>query len=156
MARIYGITNPTPGRIQVFYVGDQAVGQGCPNRSDDVLLVQFFLRVIFDNDKEINPALHAGLKKPMSIDGSWGTQSQSYLKAWEAHMTATDPVIRADGRVDPVLSGTTVGSISKSIYKICIMNGRYGQLKGIPAHSNISRDPLFPAALKKSLFVSVS
>jgi len=42
MARVY----ITTGTITVCYTIDGAVGVGCPNKRDDVLLVQFFLKVI--------------------------------------------------------------------------------------------------------------
>ena len=157
MARIYGIKNPNPGKIQMFYAIDQSVGIGCANVRDDVLLVQFFLRVIFENDNEIsNPFFTAGPKGP-AIDGMWGPKSAGFLKAWEQHLQKVAPgVVKQDSRVDPIKSGSTVGSLTGSTYKICILNGRYGQLKGIPAHANISHDPLFPSALTQSLFVSVA
>ena len=158
MARIYGIKNPNPGKVQMFYATDQPVGTGCANARDDVLLVQFFLRVSFETDKEIsNPAFFTGGPKGPAIDGMWGPKSAAFLKAWEQHLQTVAPgAIKQDGRVDPIKSGTTVGSLTGSTYKICILNGRYGQLKGVAAHNNISNDPLFPAALTQSLFVAVA
>jgi hypothetical protein len=50
MARIYLVQNqPADYWTKVFYTVDQAVGPGCPNRRDDVLLVQYFLRVARDD-----------------------------------------------------------------------------------------------------------
>ena len=42
MARVY----ITTGNISICYTIDGAVGTGCANKRDDVLLVQFFLKVI--------------------------------------------------------------------------------------------------------------
>ncbi len=44
MARLYHV-NKTAVGVKVAYAVDQAVGLGCPNRRDDVLLVQHLLRV---------------------------------------------------------------------------------------------------------------
>lgn len=43
MARIY----LTSTFLKMIYTTDQAVGTGCPNKRDDVLLVQFFLSNIW-------------------------------------------------------------------------------------------------------------
>jgi len=45
MARVSMITVSVGSRL--FYNVDAAVGAGCPNRRDDVLLVQYFLREFF-------------------------------------------------------------------------------------------------------------
>lgn len=45
MARVILPCPPKPQLPYVFVV-DRAVGEGCPNHRDDVLLVQFFLRTL--------------------------------------------------------------------------------------------------------------
>jgi hypothetical protein len=154
MPRLFLIRNPNPGRIQFFYSVDQAVGTGCPNVRPDVKLVQFFLRILVDEDKSFTGSVPATVKRPLNIDGSWGSQSAAYLEAWE-NVISQQQQIRRDRRVDPISTGTTVSAISHTSYKICVMNGAYGKFRGAVAHAKIFNDPLFPQELTPTLFVTV-
>ena len=66
----------------IAYTVDQAVGKACPNRRDDVLLVQFFLKVVSEGPEQsdFTPDGFA----PMNIDGLWGPISQAFLNQYIA------------------------------------------------------------------------
>ena len=133
MARLYLIN---PSAMKLVYTNDQAVGNGCPNRRDDVLLVQFFLKVISDGPGkgDFTPAGRG----PLSIDGLWGPISQAFLNQYIAVNSAENPTspLTRDGRVDPVVNGRVSGSRSGHVYTILALNNTY---KKRPGSSRITR-----------------
>src|SRR5215475_4151899 len=108
MARVY-ISSQS---LKILYATDQAVGSGCANHRDDVLLVQFFLKVNAEGPDK-NKYTPSG-KGPMKIDGLWGTTSQAYLNQYISANSAANPgaPLTADGRVDPVVGGKFTGARS--------------------------------------------
>ena len=77
MARVYLLDTSF---MKLVHTIDQAVGNGCPNRRDDVLLVQFFLKVVSEGPDQ-NDLTPDGFG-PMHIDGLWGPISQAYLNQY--------------------------------------------------------------------------
>jgi hypothetical protein len=154
MARVYLIKKPKPNSLRLAYTVDQAVGQGCPNRRDDVLLVQFFLKVAME-DATGSPGYRPPGEKPITVDGTCGRQTVAYIKFFQEEGNRRNPGIptTTDQRVDPVLSGTTKGALAGTFYTILALNVIYKERRG-DLHLNISDDPLFPAELTKSLFIS--
>lgn len=153
MAFVLLVKNPT--RLKLVYTVEKAVGPGCPNIRDDVLLVQLLLRGIMD---DVPGRPNSGFKppgeKPIQIDGRFGPQTKAYLKFYEAEenrRNADNPVV-ADGKIDPITPGQQFGSISGRGYKILTLNNQY-QARKPTIHENIARDPLFPPELFNSLYV---
>ena len=68
MARVIVPCAPHPTLLPYFYVVDRAVGEGCPNHRDDVLLVQFFLRNLVPADGP-----------PLPINGFCGRETLVYI-----------------------------------------------------------------------------
>ena len=61
-----------PQATHVYNV-DAAVGPGCPNRTDDVLLVQYFLKACFDNPQAFTPPFGPPPPgPPLTVDGMAG------------------------------------------------------------------------------------
>jgi hypothetical protein len=58
-----------------------------------------------------------------------------------------------DGRIDPLASGTLLGSLSRKPYTVVILNVAFLPWRSPQLHDNLRRDPLFPAELARSLFV---
>jgi hypothetical protein len=151
MARVYIIAG---GAISICYTIDAAVGAGCPNKKDDVLLVQFFLKVISEGpaaDRYRPPN-----QKPITCDGLWGPNSQAYLNRYIAANSAANPnsPLKQDGRVDPVVNGKATGSRTGTLYTILALNDTYSKVRGPAALSDITTDQLFPAPLRPSLKVT--
>jgi hypothetical protein len=148
MARVYLIAEPT---LKLVYTIDQAVGNGCPNRRDDVLLVQFFLKVVSEGP-QTSQYTPAG-RGPMNADGTWGPTSQAYLNQYIAANSALNPgaPLTQDGRVDPVVGGHVTGSRSGHLYTILALNNTYKNVRGPLALADITTDPLFPQELRPSL-----
>jgi len=157
MPRIYGISNPKSGKIRVFYTVDQSVGRGGTNARLDAMLVQFFLRILCDEVKKPSPiSLASSVKRPLKIDGIWGSTSQAYLDAWEKMISATFGGVLMDGKVSTMSSGTTAGSTTGSRYKMAVLNGNYGMYRNNDWHLNLTSDPLWPAELTGSLYVTTT
>jgi hypothetical protein len=161
MARVLLLQRDMP--VNVVYSVDQAVGAGCLNRRDDVLLVQFLFRIIredsFEDGKRF-PGFRPPGEAPIDIDGVCGAQTNKYIRFFEAEVNRQregDPdamKMVIDGRVDPIASGTPFGSLSGKIYKIWLMNLLYAGVRGKAAHEKIFKDPSFPKELTKSLFIA--
>jgi hypothetical protein len=147
MARVYLIN----AALKLVYTIDQAVGNGCPNRRDDVLLVQFFLKVVSEGPQksEFTPAGRG----PMNTDGGWGPASQAYLNQFIVVNSAQNPgsPLTQDGRVDPVVGGRVTGSQTGHVYTILALNTSYKNVRGPAALQDVTTDSAFPQELRPSL-----
>jgi hypothetical protein len=158
MARVYLFTNPN--RMKLVYSVDQPVGPGCPNRRDDVLLVQFLLRVAMEDNPPKNVGYRPPDERPITVDGLFGRQTAAYIRYFQeedgrrVQQGQFQFAPATDGRIDPVASGTAFGAHSKTLYTIVDLNIVYVNRHGTQLHENISRDPLFPKELTKSLFLA--
>lgn len=150
MARLFLLSKPG-SQVKVFYGIDQAVGRGCPNKRDDVALVQFFLRAVLEDGKEykVPPG------SPLTIDGVCGSQTIEYIKAWQGQESVLGegnmkPL--QDGQVSPALHRSAFGSISHTRYTIVALNTIYAFVDGVNKHANIALDPRCPVNLLPSIF----
>src|SRR5277367_5941014 len=133
-----------------FYINEDAVGQNCMNRADDVMLVQFFLRVLSDKDKRFRPAGAKDLK----IDGLFSTDTAAYIKQYvtenNQQKAGLDPV-PDDGRVDsPFRTNSLFSTVSQKTYVMVRMNLDFQ--RAFPK-TGLAHFGLLPEALKKSLFL---
>jgi len=151
MARVYLINVVS---LNVVYTVDQAVGNSCPNRRDDVLLVQFFLKVVSEGPKKSE--LTPGGRGPMKTDGIWGPISQAFLNQFIAVNSAQNPgrPLKQDGRVDPVVDGKATGAKAGLVFTILALNISYKNVRGSVALQDITTDAAFPPALRPSLKIN--
>lgn len=152
MARVFLINKP----MKVLYSVEQPVGQGCANRRDDVCLVQFFLRAAMEPSPETGTGFIPPGQQPISIDGSFGPQTNAYIKFFEEEVKRLNPAthILLDGRVDPVPPNSGgYSAASGNIYKIYALNLAYFRRRGLQKHLEIGSDPVYPTALNPSLYV---
>jgi hypothetical protein len=147
MARVYLIDSS----FKLCYTVDHAVGTACPNKRDDVLLVQFFLKVNAEGPQKAKYTPPG--KPPITCDGNWGPTSQAYLNKYIAENSAANPTspLTKDGRVDPVVGGKPTGSISGNTYTILALNASFKNVRGVPAMLDITTDPKFPSDLRPSI-----
>jgi hypothetical protein len=150
MARIYGVHQPAV--VDFLYTVDQAVGPASPNRRDDVLLVQFFLKALMTTPEPFQPPG----EQPIQVDGIFGRQTETYIKFYQQEDTRRNPgkmPLKKDGRVDSVQGGSSIGSISHTLYTIIALNLSYQHSLRRETHKDISKDPNFPPVLGPSLFI---
>jgi hypothetical protein len=147
MARVLLLRNQPYDKV---YVVDRSVGPGGTNVRGDVLLVQYFLRVAMENGKASKGFVPPG-EKPITIDGQCGGQTNRYIKFFQEEARRRGAAVKQDGVVDPVVTGTVIGSISQSFYTIVAMNSAYRGRRS--DDHDIASDPLFPLDLTKELYI---
>jgi hypothetical protein len=110
MARVMLTRDP---ELPLFYNVDRAVGPGCPNSRDDVLLVQYLMKAVFDNMPEKRPP-----GAQLRVDGVAGEITFRYIQRVQelakSRGVATQTV---DGRVDKAI-GSGTGARTGSTYTI--------------------------------------
>jgi len=96
-----------------FYNVDFAVGPGCPNKRDDVLLVQYLMKAVFDSAPTERPP-----GPPLTVDGVAGEITFRHITRVQDLAHRLGKTTQAvDGRVDKAKK-TTVASISHTVYTI--------------------------------------
>ena len=130
----------------LLYLIEHPVGLGCTNQRNDVLLVQFFLKVASEGPDRTSYAPPG--RAAITCDGAWGPNSQAYLNQYLAGNARFNPTlqVKQDGRVDPVATGKPF-SPGGTFYSILALNTTYWNARGKPFMNDISKDPLFPKAL---------
>jgi peptidoglycan hydrolase-like protein with peptidoglycan-binding domain len=101
--------------IPYFYNLTSAVGGGRECLKEDVMLVQYFLKKIYEHKNEIK-------NKPygeMVVDGKFGPITRNWILSFQIRQQAN-----ADGIVDKASNqaNNRMGSISKTIYTIRLLN----------------------------------
>ncbi len=149
MARVVLFAKTGTPRFVVDYPG----GKGCPNIRQDVLLVQFFLKAISVDAGSEKAYVPPG-EQPIKVDGVCGAHTIAYIKFFQEENMRRNPAatIHVDGRVDPLLTGTSVSSITHSTYTIIRLNATYKTRFGT-FFANPILDPLFPRDLVRSLYL---
>jgi hypothetical protein len=140
------------GSRREFFVTDHAVGAGCPNGSEDVRLVQFFLKVA-----SLSAGGFAGFQPPgeppIEVDGRYGRQTQTYISFYQQEVNRREKrkLVEPDGRIDPIKPGQKISSITHTFYTILDLNVSYRARRGDT--TRIETDPLFPAQLRPVFFI---
>ncbi len=112
MARL--LLFPPGGRNQFFYNVDLTVGPGSPNRRDDVLLVQFFIKSVFDNTSRFNPPFAPLPLQPgrvFKVDGIAGPITFGAIKHYQATLAAQGTLMLDKDRVERAGRGTGITTI---------------------------------------------
>jgi len=145
-----GIATNTPYR-EVLLV-DAAVGLGGQNSPEDVMAVQYLLRVAAEKAGSSESFQPPG-EEPIRIDGSCGRQTQMYISFFQAEVNRRQhkKLIEPDGRVDSVRYGSGSSSITHTFYTILALNAALRSRRGDAFH--LEEDPLMPVALKSKVFL---
>lgn len=139
--------------MKVVYSVDQSVGQGGSNRKDDVMLVQFFLRVAME--VRLGKGFNPPGERPITIDGSFGKQTNTYIKFFEEENNRQQPgSMSKDGKIEPMSpSSGGRGGVTGVVFKIARLNFEH-LLRRTPAiHNDIKLSQLFPSELLPSIYV---
>jgi hypothetical protein len=160
MSRTLPLT--TPGKfLAVAYVVDGAVGADCRNQRDDVLLVQFFLRVLGPRTvKGTNETFQPQGGLPLAIDGVCGRRTIAAIKTFQTQFNKAvgDPAdpsyLTQDGVVHPLEEGSKFGRRSQHVLTIIRLNTEYTFQFGLDRHKRIDMDPLFPRELFNKLYLN--
>jgi len=119
-----------------------------PNKRDDVMLVQYLLKRVYQQGHNCNPQLNqANGTTELKIDGLRGPKTQKAIEQFQLEMRRNGRNIATDGCVDPELGDSATSSISKTGYTISWLNKYFWILYPYLA-PDISIDPECPAELK--------
>lgn len=130
-----------------------------PNKRDDVMLVQYMLRRVYQKAQntipQLNPAAgsawgdaHGSSITELKIDGCYGPKTQKAITHFQFEVKRNGGVIATDGCVDSEKGA--ISSISQTGYTINFLNKYFWQLYPSLA-PNIVSDPECPAELKQAL-----
>lgn len=128
-----------------FYNVSKAVGMGCPNWSEDVMMVQFFLQQIYlDADwKSHSP------KGAMRVDGVCGPITRNWIAKFQIDARNSGSNIHVDGIVNNAsnLENNQQASITKTTYTIRAMNN-FLRKGNKPLYSTLPVNPVVPPLLR--------
>jgi hypothetical protein len=102
----------------IFYNVTLPVGPGCPNRRDDVLLVQYFLRKLFNS-----PRGRDDFFEDVAVDGICGPITSRAIRVFQKRQNRLGNPCVVDGRVDRARGAFT--NIGDTVYTILWMNHTY-------------------------------
>jgi hypothetical protein len=122
------------------------------NRRDDVMLVQYLLKRVYQKGQNVQPQLQPNGANPaeLKIDGYYGPKTQKAITQFQLEMRNNGRSIATDGCVDKELGESGISSISKTAYTITWLNKYFWVLYPQLA-PNIAQDPECPPELKQSL-----
>jgi hypothetical protein len=152
MPRLFRVKGSDPS-IKVAYTVDQAVGTGCPNRREDVLLVQHLLKIAWNDAGASKGFRPPGEAAPLSVDGMFGPQTARFIKFFQEEAIRRGANCATDQRVDPAVSGTSSGGLSGKFYTILAMNSARNSRQG-GNQDDITLDPAFPVELTKHFIIN--
>ena len=111
-------------KIPPFYNLDHAVGPGAINQRFDVMLVQFFLKALYEQA----PFKQRSVSGDIKVNGQFDQTTAAHILDFQTANKNAGGLVFVDGRVDPA-KGTRhyqdKSSISKTRYTIAKLNGSF-------------------------------
>jgi hypothetical protein len=117
--------------VPFFYNVDSAVGSGCPNHREDVLLVQHFLVTINNNPNVFSPPFPPLPLSPgeiLKVDGIVGPITLRAIKHFQEVGKSRGNNIATDGRIDKA-TGSGAGASSQTQFTIIFLNNAYRAIR---------------------------
>jgi hypothetical protein len=116
-----GFLDTAPGTdLPAFYNVVHAVGKSCPNWRDDVKLIQYLLIALYEKSAELK------LSKPggeMAVTGYCGPVTMHWIMKFQMDCNQRSPrSVAMDGRIDRIRQKDFIGSISKTLYGLSVLN----------------------------------
>jgi hypothetical protein len=144
------VSRPDKHGTPFIYNLTMAVGNNGPNKRDDVMLVQFFIKRIFENPTRSRRPPDS--LKPLVIDGICGPITTSWIDFYQDDVAKDGAdLIRVDHLVDRARR-RGVSSISQTVYTICWMNLDFrnsGRMVG--EFEDVHNDPEVPPELASAI-----
>lgn len=125
-----------------------------PNKRDDVMLVQYLLKRVYQQGQNVQPPLSQNTgAAQLKIDGVYGPKTARAIEQFQLEMRRNGRSIATDGSVDPERGDSAYSSVSKTGYTISWLNKYLWVLYPWLA-PDITVDPECPPELKYSLSTS--
>lgn len=137
-------------RILPFYNIDAAVGPHRSNKLEDTMLVQFFMKEIFDFKAPITVG-HAFPSQPLTVNGTADQNTFDWIMAFQKCFQAFGIGVVTDGVVDTARAFlTTKSALANSVYTIVVFNNIF-QAQQPDQFPKLWEHPRMPAALATQL-----
>jgi peptidoglycan hydrolase-like protein with peptidoglycan-binding domain len=122
-----------------------------PNKRDDVMLVQYLLKRVYQKGHYCNPQLNpASGAAALKVDGLYGPKTAGAIEQFQLEMRRSGKNVATDGCFDSELGDDQVSSISKTVYAISLLNEYFWSLYPMLA-PDIRFDPECPPELKQAV-----
>lgn len=128
--------------LPFFWNIHKSVGWGCPNRTDDVMLVQFLLLSIYLNTEVFS--VGSPPTETFPLDGIFGQKTYKWIRAFQK----TQPGYHQDGRVSAIDGSRAFSTETHHPYTIIALNA---ELSKYPHFQDLRMDPNLPATLAQVL-----
>jgi hypothetical protein len=125
MAKVDLFQSPGNGTF-LFYDLDASVGKGGANRRDDVLMVQYLIKVSANVPGKFLATVGGGSPQ---VAGVWGDFDDTMLGMVQGHWAERGTATFQDRRVDPVPQHQAMTPIHHAQYKILTLNVIYASLR---------------------------
>jgi hypothetical protein len=125
MAKV-DIFQSTQNGTFLFYNLDASVGKGGANRRDDVLLVQYLVKISANVPGKFSAETSGG---PPQVAGIWTDYDDTMLGMVQGYWAKRGTATWQDRRVDPVPKHQTSTPIHHTQYKILTLNAIYASLR---------------------------
>jgi hypothetical protein len=146
--------------LQIMYQIDLAVGRGCPNRRGDVLLVQFFIRLLQDQPQKLDGEQYNFIPasgRQLNIDGVCGEETIRHIAHFKQEHdkggATGDQVMLKDQRIDPMLTSSPFGVRTGHVLSILRLNQDVAESIGAERFRKFYAERLFPQELKNEFFI---
>ncbi len=158
MPRLKLILSPT-STLPVIYLIDESVGQSGANRRKDVLLVQFFIRLLQDQPQKLDGEQYNFVppnSKQLAIDGVCGQHTIRHIVHFKKEHDRTNEggqMMHHDARVDAMKTGDPIGPRTGRVLSILRLNQDVIASIGVERFRKLYAERLFPAELKDEFFI---
>ncbi|MCB2095455.1 MAG: hypothetical protein H6901_09910 [Rhodobacteraceae bacterium] len=129
-----------------FYYLDSGVGAGMPNARPDVMLVQFFLKELM-NHMDFKPSRPTGAD--ITVDGKFGNQTETWIRAFQAHLKSKGKAVVVDGKVSPA-RGYQAKTATNTPYTLAHMNASFRK-RWRGDHDNLDQCSRVPPEIRAAL-----
>lgn len=103
--------------MPVFYNVVHAVGLDCPNFGDDVKLVQYLLKSVYEKQPNYKP------KGTMAVDGFCGPVTRNWIQKFQLDCNENgNTAVIVDDRMDRVKSRSLINLYGNKFYSLAVLN----------------------------------
>ncbi|POR51786.1 hypothetical protein [Bosea psychrotolerans] len=146
--------------LQIMYLIDLAVGRGCPNRRGDVLLVQFFIRLLQDQPQKLDGEQYNFIPssgRQLKVDGVCGEETIRHIAHFKQEHdksgAAGEQGMLKDLRIDPMLTSNPFGVRTGHVLSILRLNQDVAASIGAERFRKLYAERLFPQELRNEFFI---
>ena len=122
------------------------------NKTDDVMLVQHFLKSIGANPHKFSRPFIPPRDRPvMFVDGKFGEITRTWIEKFQVHLHNIGRPVLRDGVCDRVLNGQSVSPKSGRVFTLAMLNVAMGQVTDDAGWDTWWNAPDVPPLLRQSI-----